>query len=111
MEFNRNYIYPSEIMYHDHPPPYISPSQSKYHNIGMNSYTTPGDYYPYKRPGFWGDYGPRQEGLNQTLKHGVYPLDPQSPICYSGIEGGNTKKTNISQISRYVQPLNKYPKF
>lgn len=109
MEFQQNYVYPTDIMYYGHPPPYTMPNQTKYHNIGMNSYTPPGQYYPYKRPGFLGDYGPRQESVNSTLKHGVYPLDKPSASCNG--PDTNTRKTNIQQIDRYVQPLNKYSKY
>ncbi len=75
MAGDRQYIYPFETMLCAYPPAYLAPEQSRYHNLGMNGYITPGRLYPDKRPGFLGDYGPKQEGDALTLAHGVYPLD------------------------------------
>lgn len=94
-----HYVEPTDQMYTGHPPPYTT-SQHKYHSI---------QYYPYKKPGVSGNYGPRQESFNSTMKHGVYPMDKPSAICQG--PDINTRKINIYQIERYVQPLNKYPKY
>ncbi len=72
---NRQYGFPFETMYCASPPAYLAPEQSRYHNLGMNGYITPGQPYPDRRPGFLGDYGPRQEGDMQSVAHGIYPLD------------------------------------
>lgn len=87
---HRQFIYPFEGMICNYPPAYLAPEQSRYHNLGMNGYrevpselkkTKAGRYlsltktYPDKRPGMVGDWGPKQEGDEQTLAHGVYPLD------------------------------------
>jgi len=71
---------PYEIYYHGHPDPYLQPSQSKYHNLGMHGFTEHGKEYPGKRGGTHGDYGPRQNALrrDQVGKPGVYPLNTES---------------------------------
>lgn len=78
MEKHREYVYPFETVFCSYQAPYLNPEQSKYHNIGLNGYTTIGrvnGVYPDKRPGFLGDYGPRQESYAESVRHGAYPLD------------------------------------
>lgn len=61
-----------------YPPPYLNPSQSNYHNLGMNGnngLVGCNNIYPGKRPGMLGDYGPPQQGWRSRLESGVYPLD------------------------------------
>jgi len=76
------YIYPWDNMYTGLPLPYLQPYQSRYHNLGLNGYTNNtadifsnagAQGYPYKRPGFQGDWGPRQMGCYD--KSDAYPLD------------------------------------
>lgn len=72
---SRSYILPYELFYHKHADPYLQPSQSKYHNLGMNGHIPLGSVYPGKRGGTHGDYGPRQTSWESPV---VYPLDIDS---------------------------------
>jgi hypothetical protein len=78
MEENRSYILPYDCMYLGLPMPYIAPNQSRYHNLGQNAFLYPTQEYYDKRPGFIGDWGPRQEGCRDIPR--VYPLDKQGPV-------------------------------
>src|SRR5437879_5744410 len=98
MEYHREYIYPFETVFCDYPAYYLAPEQSRYHNVGLNGYITMGrvnGVYPDKRPGFLGDYGPRQESDSESVRHGVYPLDiPTAQFNYR----------NDKRMLPYVQP-------
>jgi hypothetical protein len=81
----RFYTLPYENMYPNIPQMYISPAQSKYHNLGMNAFVPPYAVYPGKRPGMVGDYGPVQQGCTSIPTY-PYPLDndpirPYSSVC------------------------------
>lgn len=102
MEDHREYIYPFESVFcynnYGYSPMYLAPEQSRYHNLGMNGYITVGrinGVYPDKRPGFLGDYGPRQESDGESVRHGVYPLD---------IPTANFNYNNDYRMAPYVQP-------
>ena len=70
---------PHEVYYYGHPDPYIQPSQSRYHNVGLNGHIQHrpgiqwGGTYPGKYKGKLGDYGPRQTTPDQS--NYTYPLD------------------------------------
>ena len=64
-------------MFCEFPKPYLQPSQSKYHNLGMNIAVYPRSTYPGKL-GISGDYGPNQEGCYPKRTE-YTPLD-QDPI-------------------------------
>jgi len=72
---------PYEVYYIGHPPPYLHPGQTKYHNLGMNGFLQAGKglqwggVYPGKNLGLLGDYGPRQVDSLQTPAIYPYPLD------------------------------------
>ena len=96
METDRDYIYPFEAVFCAYPPAYLAPEQSRFHNLGMNGYIQPGKPYPDKRPGFVGDYGPRQEGYGESVRHGVYPLD---------VAVTNFNNRNEYRMLPYIQPM------
>lgn len=67
---------PWEDMYLGLPYPYLTPSQSKYHNLGFNGFLPKsGMPYPDKDFGRNGDYGPRQVNDMQYPAIYPYPLD------------------------------------
>lgn len=87
---------PHEDYYLGIPAPYLQPSQSRYHNLGMNGFLQAGrglqwgGTYPGKAIGRHGDYGPRQ--VNPDLIPAVYPypLDVDLKRTYEQMGPGTT---------------------
>ncbi len=68
---------PYSQYFYNYPQPYLQPSQSKYHNLGFNGFTTYGEPYPGKNENMLGDYGPRQMDVNHLNENYPYPTDYQ----------------------------------
>lgn len=66
---------PNDDMFCEWPASYRNPSQSRYHNLGLNAFTPVTENYFGKPKGMLGDYGPSQAGCYDRLKSGPYPLD------------------------------------
>ena len=66
---------PTDSMFCGMPPMFLNPSQSRYHNLGLNAFTSCGQVYAMKRPGMLGDWGPVQQGYRTRARNDVYPLD------------------------------------
>lgn len=59
---------PWSVYYYNHPPMYLQPAQSRYHNLGQNGFIPHGAPYPGKRGGMQGDYGPVQHGFRNRKR-------------------------------------------